>query len=301
MTRPGIVLLCAGLLLLGTRGGAAPGVNLFPPPGGEGTGERELTALAHAYPDLISQVTPRDGDWAVQVDGEWFYWSHGRILPQSQRADWEQYARFRFYRYPLGGLPPIPHLDAETAARLKKRLEEARLNPPHRSERFLQRLFGAGSQRETERRMVTVDFLGFPVKVHQRIAEALQSVASECDTLRRTNAEAAAFFHGLSKIDGFNYREVAGTFTRSYHGYGLAVDLIPRSYGGRDPYWRWAMEKTDQWWETPYQRRWMVPPSIIAAFERHGFVWGGKWLFFDTMHFEFRPEIFILAREKEAS
>jgi hypothetical protein len=27
----------------------------------------------------------------------------------------------------------------------------------------------------------------------------------------------------------------------------------------------------------------------------YGFIWGGKWLFFDTMHFEYRPEILILS------
>jgi len=55
------------------------------------------------------------------------------------------------------------------------------------------------------------------------------------------------------------------------------------------------------WWATPYERRWAVPQTVVAAFERHGFVWGGKWLFFDTMHFEYRPEILILARGKGSS
>jgi hypothetical protein len=300
MARPGYALLSVGLLLLGARAGAAPGLNLFPLPASEGTGERELKALASAYPDRISQVAPRDGDWAVEVDGEWFFWAHGRILPQSQRMNWERYVRFRFYHYTLGVLPPLPHLDAEAAVRLKKALEEARLHPPRRSEAFLERLFGAGSWKESASRIVTLDFLGYPVKVHQRIAEALRSVASDCNALRRTDPQAARFLGGLSKIDGFNYREVAGTLTRSYHSYGLAVDLIPKSYGGKDPYWRWAMDRTDQWWATPYERRWMVPASIVAAFEKQGFVWGGKWMFFDTMHFEYRPEIFVLAREEGA-
>ena len=26
-------------------------------------------------------------------------------------------------------------------------------------------------------------------------------------------------------------------------------------------------------------------------FERHGFIWGGKWHHYDTMHFEYRPEL----------
>jgi hypothetical protein len=29
----------------------------------------------------------------------------------------------------------------------------------------------------------------------------------------------------------------------------------------------------------------------VDIFERHGFIWGGKWGHFDTMHFEYRPEL----------
>ena len=43
----------------------------------------------------------------------------------------------------------------------------------------------------------------------------------------------------------------------------------------------------------------MPPLAFVKAFEREGFVWGGKWLFFDTMHFEYRPEILMLAAEDE--
>jgi hypothetical protein len=141
-----------------------------------------------------------------------------------------------------------------------------------------------------------VDFLGFSVQVHERIAEALRDVARECEALRSSNLRIAAFFSGLAEIDGFNYRDVAGTLSRSYHSYGLALDLIPKNYAGKIPYWRWVMERDDRWWATPYKRRWSVPQQVVVAFERHGFVWGGKWLFFDTMHFEYRPEILLLAR-----
>ena len=30
---------------------------------------------------------------------------------------------------------------------------------------------------------------------------------------------------------------------------------------------------------------------IVEIFERHGFIWGGKWYHYDTMHFEYRPEL----------
>jgi len=31
--------------------------------------------------------------------------------------------------------------------------------------------------------------------------------------------------------------------------------------------------------------------EIIDIFERRGFIWGGKWSHYDTMHFEYRPEL----------
>jgi hypothetical protein len=46
----------------------------------------------------------------------------------------------------------------------------------------------------------------------------------------------------------------------------------------------------------PLEKRWMPPQEVIAAFEREGFAWGGKWDFFDNMHFEFRPELFEMKK-----
>ena len=33
-----------------------------------------------------------------------------------------------------------------------------------------------------------------------------------------------------------------------------------------------------------------------AKTARNGFIWGGKWSEFDLMHFEYRPELILLAR-----
>ena len=33
-----------------------------------------------------------------------------------------------------------------------------------------------------------------------------------------------------------------------------------------------------------------------ARFETHGFIWGGKWYHYDTMHFEYRPELLMTAK-----
>jgi hypothetical protein len=76
--------------------------------------------------------------------------------------------------------------------------------------------------------------------------------------------------------------------------------LLAPQLGGKAAYRRWAMDVNAEWWTIPYDRRWMMPSAVVAAFEHQGLVWGGKWLFFDTMHFEYRPEIFILSPPEKA-
>ena len=34
-----------------------------------------------------------------------------------------------------------------------------------------------------------------------------------------------------------------------------------------------------------------MPQNLIDIFEKHGFIWGGRWYHYDTMHFEYRPEV----------
>lgn len=38
------------------------------------------------------------------------------------------------------------------------------------------------------------------------------------------------------------------------------------------------------------------PSEISEVFEKHNFIWGGKWGHFDIMHYEYRPEIILKAR-----
>jgi hypothetical protein len=62
------------------------------------------------------------------------------------------------------------------------------------------------------------------------------------------------------------------------HGYGAAIDI--------------NVALSDYWlWERGAGPRHQTPAEIVAAFERHGFIWGGKWSHYDTMHFEYRPEL----------
>jgi len=36
-----------------------------------------------------------------------------------------------------------------------------------------------------------------------------------------------------------------------------------------------------------------IPIQIVRIFEKHGFIWGGYWYHYDTMHFEYRPELLL--------
>ena len=76
---------------------------------------------------------------------------------------------------------------------------------------------------------------------------------------------------------GFNCRVIAGTRRPSAHGYGIAVDINP----AYSDYWQWS--------RGGWRNR--IPEPIVRIFERHGFIWGGQWHAFDTMHFEYRPEL----------
>jgi hypothetical protein len=273
-----------------TAGSKAKAVVAVPP---EITGEREMKALLAAYPERVAEAAVRDGEWALRIDDAWFYWAEGRILPEADRDRWKEYTGLRFYPYPRG-LPPLRVLDEEAKQRLRQRLDEAAENPPRRSEAFLSRLYNAGTREETEANLVRAGLMGFSVRLHSLAAAKLEAVDRDLRILAGTDPEVRRFFGGLSHIGGYHWRPIAGTASRSYHGYGIALDLIAKDWGGKQYYWRNIMGWDDEWYALPYEERWMVPLPVVEAFEKHGFIWGGKWLYFDTVHFEYRPELLIL-------
>lgn len=87
----------------------------------------------------------------------------------------------------------------------------------------------------------------------------------------------------------FNWRPIMGTNRMSPHSFGIAIDINT----SRSEYWKW--DHRDDWMvdsvEMALQWRNSVPLEIVEIFERHGFIWGGKWYHYDTMHFEYRPEM----------
>lgn len=109
-------------------------------------------------------------------------------------------------------------------------------------------------------------------------AEALQRVSNALDSLKHLHKY-------LTPIGGtFNWRNIAGSKSQSVHSYGIAIDINTK-YAD---YWRWSPEfKAGK--RLKYRNR--IPEELVAVFEREGFVWGGRWPHYDTMHFEYRPEV----------
>jgi D-alanyl-D-alanine carboxypeptidase len=114
-------------------------------------------------------------------------------------------------------------------------------------------------------------------------ASELQKVSNELDQL------SDRFLEYLRPLQGtFNCRTVAGTNRLSSHGTGTAIDLAK----AHSHYWFWS--KPDASGRIVYKNE--VPWEIVRIFEEHGFIWGGKWYHYDTMHFSYRPEMLINAK-----
>jgi len=132
--------------------------------------------------------------------------------------------------------------------------------------------------------------------------EPLRAVEQELRAAAARDREVARWVEELKVAYSFKSKDIAGSGGRSYHSWGLAVDLVPGSYGGKQVYWRWSRVFNREGWHLiPMDQRWSPPRTVVEAFEGHGFVWGGKWAYFDTIHFEYRPEILLYNRMLEGA
>jgi hypothetical protein len=270
---------------------ATPGGDAIPQ-WGSFDGFIHLRAYEEAYPDRVEAVEFRDGDWAIRMDGIWFYWANGRLLPQKARPSWEEWAPMRLYRYTPGPYA-VPPVSPEAAVLLHTWIDRDPAVVPRRHNGFYGVLYDALSPRQARAASEVVGLFGFRVRVHRLLVGPLGQVDQEVRAAAVKDPDLAAFLRRLAHIDGQHWREVAGTRSLSMHAYGTAVDLIPGSYQRQFSYWRWAAEAgITEWWALPVEDRWLPPPSLVEIFERNGFVWGGRWLFFDSIHFEYRPEIY---------
>ena len=276
-----LLLLISGTMALGQTPGRTP-VNA----------ELALQALQEGFPDRVGEIAFIDDDWTVRVGGELFFWAGGRLLPEAYRHMLDSFGPHSFYTIPEQAPSPSDfspqHIEL---MRERSRIDVRRARRDvHRA--FQVALYGGGTRREIEALQRRVQFLGFRVTVHRDIVDALARVEAEIMEWYGANA----FIATLGSVAGYSWREIAGTQRMSFHSWGLAIDILPRNHGREVIYWLWEQRRNPNWMLIPLENRWSPPPQVVEAFRRQGFIWGGKWVFFDNMHFEFRPELLAYTR-----
>ncbi len=219
--------------------------------------------LVEAYPEQLCGATATELRWC---DGTRMAWRDGPApRTHDERLRTGQLLDMVGQRYPLGRPPAswAPPLDHDPG-----RIRHAP---------FFARMYGA-TKAAVRARTAKVRWLDGKVlrvttvnDVHrrlERVRDALAALPADVRPVARQTSGA------------FLWRRIKGTDRLSAHSHGIAIDVgVPRS-----DYWRWQPEGKRR-----YRNR--IPWQIVEAFEREGFIWGGKWHHFDTMHFEYRPEL----------
>ncbi|KAB2847836.1 MAG: M15 family metallopeptidase [Hyphomicrobiaceae bacterium] len=228
---------------------------------------RLLDILVKSYPEFLERH-----------EGGAIVWKDGTRMPFDDGIDGKDFEAL-LDKPSLKDMFYAPYPLSSSAAEPSLNIDPGRV----RYEPFFAKMYGDCRKREVEKSLVNMIWLpkkwGKPVKISKvnGAAEALAKVSAELDQLP------ASFDKYLFPPAGtYNCRVIAGTSRISAHGAGIAIDISTR----HAHYWFWSKGKGDP---IPYRNA--IPPEIVAVFEKHGFIWGGKWYHYDTMHFEYRPEI----------
>jgi hypothetical protein len=222
-----------------------------------------LDALVRAYPDFLASH-----------DGKVLIWKDGTRMPVSDGRGDKTFAE-RLAQASILDQFSIPYVKGPLAKPPAPEQDPGRF----RNTAFFDKMYGDCSKGEVQRKLTTVAWLpklgGGSVQITtvNGVAERLRAVSDELDALG-PDVKKFAF----PSAGTFNCRTVKDTGNRSMHAWAAAIDINTKS----SDYWLWSRGGA-------YRNR--IPFAIVQIFEKHGFIWGGKWGHFDTMHFEYRPEL----------
>ncbi|CAA6824319.1 MAG: Unknown protein [uncultured Aureispira sp.] len=175
-----------------------------------------------------------------------------------------------FMPYPKGVDYPIPSLNNDPG---RIRVED-----------FFLKMYGENKE-AVRKNLVEIDFLGSKLLVTQ-----INSIDQKLIQIAKELAKDSALKKYVETVGGtFNWRKIAGTERLSMHSFGMTIDLNVK-YSN---YWRWAVSDKTEEGKRPIIYKNRIPLKIVQIFEAQGFIWGGKWYHYDTMHFEYRPELLI--------
>lgn len=166
-----------------------------------------------------------------------------------------------------------------------------------RCELFFKKMYG-NSPQEVEQQLTTIDWMprifGFgtyqlKVTLINNVHAKLQAISDELEELAIAHPE---YIHFLKNPGGtYDWRFIANTTRLSNHSFGMTIDINASA----TEYWQWDLKKQGKEISEEVQLTYKnsLPWEIVLVFEKYGFIWGGKWYHYDTMHFEYRPELFL--------
>ena len=220
----------------------------------------QFQALLQSYPDNIKEIKD---NYVVLASGEKIIYDDGKTKDFKGRLDDSDIEDMFYEAYALPDPEPAYQFDPGRS----------------RSEALYKAMYGK-SAAEVQKKLVGVDWFGQKVQ--------FTSVNGAADSLRAVAKEIANYpeLKPYLKSSGtFYWRPVRGAKRMSAHSYGIAFDIgVDKS-----DYWQWKSGSNNEDIKVKYSNR--IPRQIVDIFQKHGFIWGGAWYHFDTMHFEFRPEL----------
>ena len=143
------------------------------------------------------------------------------------------------------------------------------------------------SAKEVEKNIVTIPWLPKFTKKTLRVT----SVNGVADKLKKISSEIEKLPESIRKKvykprGSFLWRKIKGTQRKSTHSFGIAIDLFSPD---AKSYWRFSKPSKEGYFNFKNN----LSLDIVRIFEKYGFIWGGKWYHFDSIHFEYRPELLL--------
>jgi hypothetical protein len=231
-----------------------------------------LSNLLAAYPSTLDRI---DGAELITKSGRRIRIDNGKgTRPHTAILDDADIKDMFAPPYPTGTSATPPALNADPGRA--------------RSTELFNAMYGDCTRDEVTAQLISIPWVpskgGGTLKVTRinGVAEKLATISRELDQLPNHFDK-----YLVPSAGTYNCRDIAGTKRPSTHRWGTAIDLAtPHAH-----YWRWTTGKPSEEGSASIAYRNSIPMEIVSIFERHGFIWGGRWYHYDTMHFEYRPEL----------
>lgn len=275
----------------------------------ENIGIENLDYFINSYPDIIFQKEYDNDkkDWLITITAPEtpghiikgkddkdvittkLYWSEGRFLPEGELKNKDKYWSLLTY-YGKEVRDPATFTEKERDLIREAGYVSSRRKAKKTPVFFFNAVYDTATRGSTESHIKTISLFGKKSVVHERIEAPLKRAEAKVKEAAKTSYELQAFLDNLKSCDSYSWRDIGAVENRSLHSLGIAVDFLPKK-SRKHLFWGWARDRfPETWMDISLDARWLLPEQLVSIFAEEGFVWGGRWVIWDNMHLEYRPE-----------